>query len=301
MLLAFGAAESIDKIGPFLERVMRGKPVSEELVERTRERYELIGGSSPLLEITRAQAAAIEEIMRRKDENYKVYVGMRFGEPLIRDAIGEMLGDGVAMVAAAIMSPINTLASTGGYARDVARGITLAGGGIEVEYINGWHLQPAFIKATAARVEEALKVFDDKADALVIFSAHSLPMTLLEGDAYEMQVNQSVNEVVKLTGVDYRVGYQSKGNGRQVWLGPSTDELIVEAKKTGRKGVVIVPIGFAADHVETLYDIDILYRKTAESLGLVFARSESINTDPAVMEMLATELLNVDRRMRYGE
>ncbi|MFQ5464811.1 MAG: ferrochelatase [Thermodesulfobacteriota bacterium] len=295
LLLAFGGIEKTDDIEPFLKNILRGRPVSSVMLARTRERYEKIGGRSPLLDITRAQAAAVEKKLAEKGAAQKVYVGMRYWHPYIKDTIEEIIGDGVTRVTAAVMTPFTSPVATGGYEDDMAQIQSAGGSDIRVDFIGNWHLAPLLLEAVVDNIKVAVGDADP-ADLLVIYSSHSLPREALEGDAYEMKINQTVAVLNKMFPADHRISYQSQGTSTISWLGPSTDDMIEEAKKLGKKGVVIVPLGFVADHVETLYDIDIMYRNFAESLGLVFKRSASLNTSPKFIELLAQEIKNLSER-----
>ncbi|MBI5492546.1 MAG: ferrochelatase [Deltaproteobacteria bacterium] len=287
VLLAFGGADSIESVEPFVRNVLKGRPITPELIEKTKERYKLIGGKSPLLDITRAQAEAIKKLLNKDGLDYGAYVGMRYWHPFIKDTMRRIKDDGVEVLTAIIMSPFTSLIATGAYEKDVEEFLN-SSGGPDTAYIDRWHLNAVFLDIIAGNVEKELASFPDRKDALVIFSNHSLPLMSLEGDPYEMLINQSVEEIVKRTEpIDFQVGYQSKGAGPREWLGPSTEDLIEGAKKAGKKGVVIVPLGFLADHVETLYDIDILFKGMADSHGLAFRRTPSLNTSPGLMELLA--------------
>lgn len=288
VLLAFGGADSIDSVEPFVRNVLKGRPITPELIEKTKERYKLIGGKSPLLDITVAQAEAVRKLLNKDGLDYKAYVGMRYWHPFIKDTMKKIKDDGVEVLTAAIMSPFTSLIATGAYEKDVEDFLNSSGGAPDTAFIDRWHLNSIFIETIAGNINKELAAFPDRKDALVIFSNHSLPLMSLEGDPYEMLINQSVEEIVKKTETaDFKVAYQSKGAGPREWLGPFTEEEIERAKKSGKKGVIIVPLGFLADHVETLYDIDILFKGIAESHGLVFRRTPSLNTSPKLMGLLA--------------
>ena len=294
LLLAFGGADSIDSVEPFIRKVLKGRPVTPELVEKIKERYKLIGGKSPLLDLTRAQAESIRSIIASQGLDYKAYVGMRYWDPFIKDTLRQMKEDGVTDAVAVIMAPFVSLVATGAYNSDVEGALAEQGMTPSVVVAPSFHLKTQFLETVAGNVKKELDSFKDPSDALVIFSSHSLPWVGLEGDPYEMLVNQSVAEIVKRIGVkiDYKVAYQSKGAGPREWLGPTTEDVIQGAKKMGKKGVVVVPVGFVADHIETLYDIDILFKGIAESSGLVFRRSASLNAAPAFMELLASIIVS---------
>ncbi|HAO92588.1 MAG: ferrochelatase [Deltaproteobacteria bacterium GWC2_56_8] len=298
LLLAFGGADSIDSVEPFIRNVLKGRPVTPELVEKIKERYKLIGGKSPLLDLTRAQAESIRAVIARQGLDYKAYVGMRYWDPFIKDTLRQMKEDGVTDAVAVIMAPFVSLVATGAYNSDVEGALAEQGKTPSVVVTPSFHLKTQFLETVAGNVKKELASFKDPKDALVIFSSHSLPWVGLEGDPYEMLVNQSVSEIVKRIGVkiDYKVAFQSKGAGPREWLGPATEDVIQGAKKMGKNGVVVVPVGFVADHIETLYDIDILFKGIAESSGLVFRRSASLNTNPAFMELLASTIISHSER-----
>lgn len=286
LLLAFGGADSLESIGPFVKNVLKGRPVTEELIEKTKERYKLIGGKSPLLDITNEQAGLIENILRKNGDNRKVYVGMRYWHPFIKDTLSVMKDDGIDSATAVIMAPFASRVSTGGYQKDVEEALSTLGTP-KIEFVSDWHTHPLFIEILAERLKAELSSFSKKEDVLVIFSNHSLPKAALEGDPYESKIRETVSEVVKKVPVDYRIAYQSQGSGPREWLGPKPEEVMEEAKRAGKKGVVVMPLGFVADHVETLYDIDIVFKEAAGELGLVFKRSSSLNTTPKFMELIA--------------
>ncbi len=287
VILAFGAIDSLEDMEPYLNNILGGKPLPPGLVERTKKKYELIGGS-PLLKITEAQAAAVESTLREMGDDSKVYVGMRFWNPYIKDIVAEMIADGVEVASVVIMSPFNSPAATGGYEEDFRVAIKELGGNIKTDFIKNWHINPWFTDIIVRRLKENLDEFESPTkDALVIFANHSLPLEALEGDVYEFQIDQAITAITGRIEIDFRKGYQSKGRSLLGWIGPTVEEVIDEAQKLGKKCVVVVPLGFAADHVETLYDIDILFKKKAEELGLVYKRTESLNTAPQFIEMLA--------------
>lgn len=290
LLAGFGGADSLENVEPFVRNVLSGRTLRPELIEKAKERYRLIGGSSPLLSITQAQADAIAEALNSHggEYEYRAYVGMRYWHPFIKDALGRIKADGAEEAVVAIMSPFQTLVATEGYRDAVKDAVKALGGAPQAVFLTEWHIHPRFIDSIVEKINEQLAAFRKREDALVIFSNHSLPVAALEGDPYELKIQQTVEAVLKKTGkLDYRVAYQSQGEGPREWKGPKTEDVIVEAGKRKKAGVVVVPLGFVADHVETLYDIDIFFRKTAESLGLIFRRTSSLNTHPKFIRFLA--------------
>ncbi len=298
ILLAFGGADSIESVEPFVRNIIKGRGVTQDLIDRTVERYKLIGGKSPLLDITLGQAAAVKKILKAQGLDYEAYVGMRYWHPFIKETLAKMKADGIESAVGVIMAPFTSRVSTGGYEEDIEQWYKSPDGGSPaVSIAKNWHIDDLFIEAVIENINAALKEFENPDDVLVIFSSHSLPWVSLEGDPYEMLVNQTVDEITKRMGpLHYKVAYQSKGGGPRQWLGPSTEEVIEGAAGEGRKGVLVVPLGFVADHVETLYDIDILFKGIAEKKGLVFKRSASLNSHPKLMQLVAEMVRKLGER-----
>lgn len=294
-LLAFGGADSIESVEPFVKNVLKGRIPSPELIEKARERYRLIGGKSPLLEITEAQGKAIADILNAEPDGkfeYRSYVGMRYWHPYIAETAGKMMAEGVTEAVAVIMSPILSLVATGAYIEDLEAAVGLHGGPA-ADMLGSWHMERPFRDLVADNIEKELSGIDRK-DAFIIFSSHSLPAVSVEGDPYEMIVRQAADFVMEKIGkADFKVAFQSKGAGPRQWLGPETESVIEEAAKKGKKRVIVVPIGFAADHVETLYDIDILFKGVAAEKGIEFRRTPSLNANPRFMGLLASMIKKV--------
>lgn len=289
LLLAFGGADSLDNVEPFVKNVLKGRAASPEVIAKAKERYKLIGGSSPLLAITEAQGRAIADLLNKDPEcsyDYRPYVGMRYWHPYIAETVGRMKAEGVEDAIALIMSPFLSLVATGAYIEDLEEAVEKNGGPF-VEMLGSWHLERGFRDMIADNIEKELEGIDRK-DAQIIFSSHSLPAVAVEGDPYGMIVRQACDFVMEKVGkADFKVAFQSKGAGPREWLGPETEAVMEEAARRGKKRVVIVPIGFAADHVETLYDIDILFKGVAQKSAIEFRRTPSLNTDPRFIGLLA--------------
>jgi ferrochelatase len=284
LVLAFGGAESVEKIGPFLKNILKGRTVPMELLARTIERYKLIGGKSPLPELTGAQAEALGTALKKRGRGCKVYVGMRHWDPYIREAVTQMSKDGVEMASVVIMAPITSPVATGGYDKDVRDTIHEVGGNMRLDFVDNWHINPVFIDLVIDGIKEELKAFSSPDEALVIFSNHSLPMEALEGDVYEFKIRQTVEKIVEKFPVDYKVAYQSQGAGRFTWLGPMVEDVMEEA------------LSFVVDNIETLYDIDIHFKQHAEALGLVFKRTPTFNSDARFIDMLADLIVKSKER-----
>jgi ferrochelatase len=290
LVLAFGGADSIEGVEPFIRNVLKGRPVPDAAIEAAKERYRLIGGSSPLLDITLGQASSIETILNGRGKGpgpYKAYVGMRHWRPYIKDAVRAMADDGVKEAASVVMSPFTSNAATGGYVKDVEEASASVKTPPEIRPVPDWHTHPLFLESVAEEMKLALADMPPAGDVLAILSLHSLPKASLADDPYEAKIRESAAELKKLMPMDMTIAYQSKGGGVGEWLGPGTEDAVLEAKRLGKKGVLIVPLGFVAEHVETLYDIDILFRRAAASAGLSFGRSRPLGAHPKFISMLA--------------
>ncbi len=298
LLMAYGSPDTIDELEPYLLDIRGGRPVSPQLLAEMSERYRLIGGRSPLLDITGAQASALEVELKRRlspDElPIRTYVGMRHWEPRIRRAVAQMQADGIVRVIGLVMAPHTSRLSTDAYFERLRESIAQEGANLEVIPIGAWHDHPGLIAALAENARAALSRFPN-GEAYVIFSAHSLPARILaEGDGYADQLHRTASLVARSLGLvdgTWEFCYQSAGKSPEPWLGPSIEDRIPELARAGRRNLLVVPIGFVCDHVEILYDIDIAARRLAASEGAHLERSASLNTDPMFISALADLVL----------
>jgi ferrochelatase len=290
LLLAFGGPRSLDEVEPFLTRLFRGRKPSSEQLERVKERYRLIGGSSPLPEITFKQAKALENSLDAKGYPYKSYVGMRYGHPLIEETLKEIAEDGIHEVIALPMAPFRSRASTGAYIEEVDQAKKNLGERIDISFVEGWHRHPLFLGAIQEKIEEGLIQFtpEERKKVHLIFSAHSLPKSLVENEPYVQDMEESVRAVLKkIEPLPWHIAFQSRGMGPEEWLGPDAESVLEELSKEKIHEILIVPIGFVSDHIEILYDIDILYQNRARSLGMQLKRAPSLNSSKRFIEALA--------------
>ncbi len=250
----------------------------------------MIGGSSPLPGITGAQAKRVEEKLSQRGYSFKSYVGMRYGHPLIEETLAEIFRDGLGEVVAIPLAPFRSGASTGAYVEEVNRALKTMGKGPEVSFVEGWHCAPLFIKAIQEKIEESLAEFPPEARKGVhlIFTAHSLPKAIIEKAPYVKDMEESVKKVLEaLESFPWHIAFQSKGGGPEEWVGPDVESVLTDLSGKRVRGVLIVPIGFVSDHIEILYDIDIVFQKKAESLGILLRRTRSLNTSDRFIEALA--------------
>lgn len=312
ILLAFGGADSPEAVEPFMTNLMGGRKPPPELVTRIKERYALIGGKSPLPEITRRQAQALEQLLNDSADHtkgdvtkFKVVTGMRYWHPFIAEALDQLAREGIKKLIAVSLAPFYSQVSTGAYEAEVRRVLTefdtgsRPGAGMKAVFAGGWHNHPGFTRALAEKVKEALqKLPTDRREGIpVIFSAHSLPVKNIEaGEPYAEQFKATVAGVVRELGLtNCHIAYQSKGGGQGQWLGPMVEEVMDRMAAAGHKEVLVAAVGFVSDHIETLYDIDIAQKRHAESLGLDFYRTESLNTSPEFIAALADVVRDASR------
>ncbi len=289
LLLAFGGPRSLDEVEFLLSRLLGRKP-SPEMLERVKERYRLIGGFSPLPAVTENQAKALEERLHAKGHAFKSYVGMRYSQPLIEETLKAILQDGMEEVVALPMAPFRSQLSTGAYQEELNQAHRLLGAGLRIRLIEGWHRDPLFIGSVAEKVEEGLRqfAFEERGEIHLIFTAHSLPEEVVRKDPYVHDMKESVDQVLKrIEPLPWHIAFQSKGGGAEKWIGPDVETVLSEIRKIGVRKVLVVPIGFVSDHIEILYDIDILYKGRAESLGMTLKRTRSLNHSAGFIEALA--------------
>jgi ferrochelatase len=382
ILLNLGGPDSIQAVRPFLcnlfsdrKLIMLGPSflqktlawlISSLRAKKTESMYSLIGGRSPILDITFAQAKTLEEALNQKSEvksqkstsplpplskgginggviptsyhsklrtpnslppipaprggrtregvpekKFKVYVGMRYWHPLIEDVITGMYIDGIRKIVALSLYPQYSVTTSGSSLtklKDVVEGYP-----IETLCISSWFDHPLYIEALVDIIKKGLESFSQKSPPLsppltkggqgrginsefrtpnseldihILFSAHGLPHKIVEkGDPYVHQINGTIREITKIIPIKWHLSFQSK-SGPVKWLEPSTDEKLKELATEGIKNILVVPISFVSDHIETLYEIDILYKNLAEKLGITLKRVDSLNTHPIFIEAL---------------
>lgn len=299
LLLAFGGPRSLEEVEPFLTRLFRGRKPSPEQIERIKERYRLIGGASPLPDITYRQAESLERRLNERGYPFKSYVGMRYGHPLIEETLKEVLKDGIKEVIAIPMAPFRSQASTGAYIEEVARAKSNLGGGLEISFIEGWHLHPLFLEAVREKIREGLMEFsrEERKRIHLIFTAHSLPKSTVGNESYVEDMNASVKGVLeRIDSLPWHIAFQSKGGGPGEWIGPDVESVLTDLSAQGVDQVLIVPIGFVSDHIEILFDIDIAFRRRAEFLGIVLKRTRSLNASERFVEALGSAVEEQIRR-----
>jgi ferrochelatase len=292
LLMAHGSPDNLDDMAAYLQHVRGGRPTPPALVDEIRERYRLIGGRSPLLDLTRAQGKALEQRLNVNGTRFRVYIGMRHWHPFIKNTVQQIVDAGIRRVVAVSMAPQYSRLSVGAYRRALETAQRELGVRLDVTTVTSWHDHPLLLQSFTERVQAVSDQFRDEVRAqwYVVFTAHSLPQRILaEGDPYSHEVNGTAAGVAKLLGLTiWEVAYQSQGATAEPWLGPMLDEVFARAAAQNRRSILLVPIGFVCDHVEILYDIDILAQKVAQEKGLLLRRTASLNTAPTFIEALAS-------------
>jgi ferrochelatase len=309
MLLNLGGPDSLQAVRPFLynlfsdRRIIRLGPafmqkhlawlISTLRAPKARNYYRLIGGRSPILGATRAQAEALEPKLREHGD-FSVYLGMSYWHPFIEDVAEQARRDGVERLISLSLYPQYSVATTGSSEASLEE--ALGGLGVECSFISSWYDHPMYIDALEDVISRGLA---GNGGAHVLFSAHSLPVRFIEeGDPYADEVKGTVEAVMRRIKASWRLGYQSK-TGPVRWLGPSTEEVLRGLASEGVKDVLVVPVSFVSDHIETLYEIDILYKGVAESLGIRLRRVESLNAHPRFIMALSDLVLKRAKELHW--
>ncbi len=295
ILMTYGSPATLDDIPVYLKHVYGGRPATPEVIAEFRRRYDLIGGS-PLLSITREQAAALQEELNRESSDgtsYRVGAGMRFAPPFIADVVPEIADDAHSLVGI-IMSPQYSPIIMSGYVRMLQDAVAdLHRTDLDLKIAEDWHLQPFFLQALADRITEALNSFPPalRETIPVLLTAHSMPKRVIENEPnYIDDLKETAATVAKMVGLPadrWMFCYQSAGHTPEEWLKPDFADVMPELKQAGQTHVLIAPVQFLADHLEILYDIEVGARQQAEEHGIQFARTQSLNTSPLFIKALA--------------
>lgn len=309
VLLNMGGPETLDDVRPFLfnlfsdrEIIKLGpwfmqKPlawyISKKRAPKSMKLYSQIGGGSPLTRITQAQARALEDELSEYGE-YCVVTAMRYWEPTADIAVKQLEEQGVDRVIAIPLYPHFSRATSGSSLTDFKKKLAaskLASTNLKIEEISSWPLQEQYIDCLVENIREGISQFNGLPVQLV-FSAHSLPVSFIdEGDPYVDQIQQTISKIESITNIESKLCYQSK-SGPVEWLAPSTSDTIKDLAAKGCKNLLVVPISFVSDHVETLYEIDIMFKEEAKELGMRLEMTKGLNTQPKFIECLRNLVLS---------
>jgi len=363
VLLNLGGPDSLQAVRPFLYNlfsdrkiIQLGPPflqkplawaISKLRHKKTEGYYSLIGGRSPILDITNAQAKALEEELNQSAEAqkrrsaeaknqtselpdspihpftllsespeatdspaFKVYVGMRYWHPLIEDVIPLIYNDGIRKLIGLSLYPQYSLATSGSSLSKFREAASKRYTEADFFCTPSWYDHPLYIEALVDVIKKGMESFYQPSavshqlsanDVHVLFSAHSLPEKFIdEGDPYVRHIERTIEEIVRRIPIKWNLCYQSK-SGPVKWLGPSTEEKLKELAGRNIKNILIVPISFVSDHIETLYEIDILYMQMAKGLGINLRRTESLNTHPLFIEALKNIVIKNAKELGWTE
>jgi ferrochelatase len=278
LLLAHGAPERVEDVDRYLNYVRGGRPGSPHMVEEVRHRYAAIGGSSPLLAWTKQQADALSNLL-----GMPVFFGMRNWHPFLAETMEQVREAGMERMAAICLTPQFSEMSVGIYMRRTEEARVWAGVQADFVWAESFYNEPLLIDAFAERLEPIA------AGKRVLFTAHSLPAkALANGDPYDDQARATAAGVAKSIGLqEWGFAYQSQGMTEEEWLGPTVEACLDRYASEGVREVIVDPIGFVCDHVEVLYDIDVLFKGYAAERGIALTRTESLNGSPAFTRALA--------------
>jgi len=285
LLMAHGTPASLDEMPEYLRLVRGGRPPSPELVAEMRHNYQAIGGRSPLTEITIAQGEALR---RRLGADVPVGIGMRNWRPFLKDAIADLAANGVTRVVGVPMAPQFSTLSVQKYLDAATAALP---GGVRLHAVRSFHSHPLLLEAFAERVRAAAP----QEDELVVFTAHSLPVRVIEsGDQYAAEVAATARGVAELAGVArFEIAFQSAGRTPEPWIGPDLGEFVTSKAAEGARRFLVVPIGFVCDHTEILFDIDVQAASAARQAGASLRRTESLNTSPTFIGALEAIVRNL--------
>lgn len=295
LLMAYGTPRTPDDVEAYFTHIRRGRRPSAEEVEALRERYRRIGGASPLREITEAQARGLQSALDRKASGrFRVYLAMKHSEPFVSDVAHQLVSEGWRQVVALVLAPHESRMIVDEYL-EYAHPAFERAQDLDVRVVRSWYRNPGYLTALERRVRAALAAFaNPRPEATeVLFTAHSLPERILEwNDPYPAQLRETAEALAGRLGLQrWRVCYQSAGHTPFPWLGPDVLEVLEELAAAGARQVLAVPVGFTADHLEVLYDLDVEAAERARALGLAFRRTESLNADPEFLDALADEVI----------
>jgi ferrochelatase len=292
LILSFGGPEGPDEVMPFLENVLRGKPVPRERMLEVAEHYRHFGGVSPINEQNRRLIAALERELADHGHRLPVYWGNRNWHPLLADTLGKMADDDVKRALAFFTSAYSSYSGCRQYREDIVRAQEAVGPHApQIDKLRVFFNHPGFIEPMVESVRECLaEVPAANRDATpLLFTAHSIPLAMAENCRYVTQLQETCRLIAEQAGhARWELVYQSRsGPPQQPWLEPDVCDRIEELhREEGVTDLVILPVGFISDHLEVLFDIDTEARERCEKLGIRMHRAATAGTHPKFIEMI---------------
>ncbi|WP_026293589.1 ferrochelatase [Saccharibacillus kuerlensis] len=295
LVMSYGTPKSLDDVEAYYTHIRRGRPPEPEQLKELKDRYEaIVGGVFPLRENTDRQVEHMQAELNKfdlPDVEFVCYQGLKHSDPFIEDGVQNMAADGITDAIGIVLAPHYSIMSVGSYIKRAKA--TAEESGMNIRFIESYHLHPKLIEAFANRVSAKLDLFVEtgaqRDDVKVLFSAHSLPEKILAmGDPYRDQLLETSRAVAEKAGVtNWQFTWQSAGRTSEPWLGPDVLETMKELSEQDVRYMLVSPLGFVSDHLEVLYDLDIEAQEVAEELDVRVMRIDSLNTDPLYMQTLA--------------
>lgn len=290
LLMAYGSPRTPDEIEPYFTDIRGGRPPSPQVLKVLADRYARIGGKSPLNEITQQQAASLQKLLDLEHPGgFRVYTGMKHWHPFIADTVREIAGAGIDRVVGLVLAPHYSKKSIGEYEARILKAREATGAAFELEMVKSWYDEPAFVEFVAENLKAALEGWDTSdPGTCVFFTAHSIPARIVaEGDPYADQLADSAKVFADAAGVaNYSTGWQSESTTGEPWLGPDILVRLGTFAEEGGRRALIAPVGFVADHLEVLFDVDVECVERAAELGIELRRIASPNADPRFVAAL---------------
>ncbi|MBM3450152.1 MAG: ferrochelatase [Armatimonadetes bacterium] len=294
LLMAYGTPHNIDEVEMYYTHIRHGRRPSNEEIADLKERYGKIGGVSPLREITEGQARGLQETLdRQAPGQFRVYLGLKHIYPHVADVAQRIIDEGHEKVVALVLAPHESRRIIDEYL-DYGRDVFERNPHVAVHVVRTWHMNPRYLAGLERRIRERLDELPKPGadDTLILFTAHSLPEKILTwNDPYPerlMETSRALAERLSLP--HWRFCFQSAGTKTFPWLGPDILDALEAAQTDGYRQVLAVPIGFVADHLEVLFDLDLEAQAKAAALGIAFRRTASFNVDSEFLQALADEV-----------
>ena len=314
LVVAFGGPRGRADVRPFLENVLRGRRVAPGRVDEVAHHYDLFDGVSPLTELTMRQAELLRARLDERGMPLPVYVGMRNWHPFLADTLADISRAGGRRAVGFLAAAQRSYSSCTQYRENVdAARATLREAGladVEVVYVGDWHTHPGFIEANADHVRDALEQLpgDVRDRARLVFTAHSIPVSMAERYPYQQQLKETAGAVsahvarnVSSASHDWALVYQSRsGRPEDPWLGPDVCEYLRDEAARGLPAAVLSPIGFLCDHIEVLYDLDVEAASVCREACLPMVRAKSVNDHPRFADAMADAVLQTVERYAAG-
>ncbi|MFJ5715019.1 ferrochelatase [Neobacillus sp. NPDC093127] len=298
LVMAYGTPYKLEDLERYYTHIRHGRKPTPEMIDELRSRYEAIGGISPLAKITLDQAEKLEEHLNKIQDQieFKMYLGLKHIEPFIEDAVKQMHEDGIEEAVSIVLAPHFSTFSVKSYNGRAVEEADKLGGSLKIRTIESWYEEPKFIGYWAKKVKQVFEQMpqEEKDEAVLIVSAHSLPEKILQfQDPYPKQLQETADLIAEQAGIkNYQIGWQSAGNTPEPWIGPDVQDLTRDLfKEHHYKAFVYAPVGFVCDHLEVLYDNDFECKNVTNEIGASYYRPEMPNAKEEFIDCLAAVVL----------